>query len=134
MSAIFNHFFWAPSLTTFFCAPSLTTFFCAPSLTWLHGIPACTNIRRELDDKIRHAGTRFYINKYKKSCDTKKVCFMLGADFKSNQTTKQLKNSISANRKVETNLTCFLLVQIKLFNCLVVWLFLKSAPWKMILY
>ena len=55
---------------------------------------------------------------------------MLGADFKSNQTTKQLKNSISANRKVETNLTCFLLVQIKLFNCLVVWFFFKSAPWK----
>ena len=26
------------------------------------------------------------------------------------------------------NFTCFLLVQINLFNCLVVWLFLKSAP------
>ena len=30
--------------------------------------------------------------------------FPLGADFKNNQTTKQLNNSIWANRKVETKL------------------------------
>ena len=40
-----------------------------------------------------------------------------GVDFKNNQTTKQLNNFILANRKV----------QINLFNCLVVRLFLKSA-------
>ena len=51
-----------------------------------------------------------------------------GADLKNNQTIKQLNNYISANRKVEKKNTCFLFVQIKLINCFVVWLFLKSAP------
>ena len=39
---------------------------------------------------------------------------------KNNLATKQLNNSNWVNKKVETDFTCFLLVQIKLFNCLVV--------------
>ena len=53
---------------------------------------------------------------------------LLGADFKNNQTTKRLNNYIWTNRKQVNFCFCFLLAQIELFNCLVVGLFLKSAP------
>ena len=55
--------------------------------------------------------------------------FLLGADFKNNQTTKQENNSIWTNRKQVK--FCFYLPigpNKFFFNCLFVWLFLKSAP------
>ena len=50
-------------------------------------------------------------------------CFIQGADFKNNQTTKQLDKFIHTNRKVETKL--YLLPfgpnkVVKLFSCLIV--------------
>ena len=59
-----------------------------------------------------------------------------GADFKNNQTTKQVNNYIWTNRKqvkfcfylpIGPNKNCLL---VYLFTCFVVWLFLKSAPRK----
>ena len=44
----------------------------------------------------------------------------LGADFKNNQTTKQLNNFIWTNRKVETKLYLLPIGPNKMFNCLVV--------------
>ena len=49
-----------------------------------------------------------------------------GADFKNNQTTKQLNNFFGPIGRYKQKFTWFLLVQIELFICLVVWLFSKS--------
>ena len=61
-------------------------------------------------------------------CQTLLFYTFSGSRFENNQTTNQLNNFIWTNRKVETKLYLLPIGSINLLNCLVVWLFLKSAP------